>query len=214
MKVAADTDSPSVVVSVRQTEELSAKAKGHPEATVVAYVERAFDRLDLPYRINWDLPPVGGIPDPKRDKREALRYWSKQIRSSAVEGLSKDADLLLTSRNGGGIGYVGQNAAICPAGTLTEDYASDMREWVLKDDPRHPIYGTLHELGHSLGSKHDANWGRTWIDDDERAWYRTPCAHAGTVNQQGEQQPPRPEGYEKRDCLYFADGAAEYMRLK
>lgn len=214
MKVAADTDDPTVEVSVRQTEELSARGKCHPEATTVAYVQRAFERLDLPHEIRWDLPPVADVPDPKEDKRAALRYWSGQIKDGTVDGLAKDADLLLTTLNGGGVGYVGMNAAVCPAGTLTEDYATDLREWVSSDDPRHPVFGILHELGHLLGSKHELNWGRTWTDDAETAWYRTPCAHPGTKNQRGEEQVPRPEGYEKRDCLYFAAGAAEFMRFK
>jgi len=82
---------------------------------------------------------VAGLPDAKEDKRAALRYWSERIEGETVDGLAKDAELLLRTPNGGGVGFVGMNAAICPAGTLTEDYATDLREWVTSDDPRHPV---------------------------------------------------------------------------
>ena len=213
-KIESNSPDPAVGVSVYQTEELTARAGHNPEETAVAYVARAFERLGLPYRVDWDFPPVAGIPDPTRDKRGALRTWVQRVKSGGVPGLAKDANLLLTTLNGGGMANPRVGAAICPAGTLTRDYSTDLVEWVPRGDPRHPVFGILHELGHCLGSKHDLNWGRTWRDDAERAWYRTPTAFAGTVNVQGEGQAPQPAGYEKRDWLSFAADAGPHLRLR
>lgn len=206
------TGDPAVEVSVRQTEELSAVGKGHPEETVVAYVERAFDRIDLPARLVWDLRPVGGVPDPKTDKRAAFRHWAGQVKRGQMPGLAADANLLLTTLEGGGMAQVGGSTALCPAGALLEHYATDLVEWVPKSDPRHPVFGVLHELAHCLGSSHLDNWGRTWIDHAERAWYRTPTAHPDTTSRQGARHERGPAGYERRDWLSFAVDAGPFVR--
>lgn len=93
MKSASNTTDPEVTVSVRQTEKLSAKGKGHPETTAVAYVTRAFERLDLPYRIDRDFHPVAGLPDPRQDKREVNRTWVQRVKVDAVPGVAPGANL-------------------------------------------------------------------------------------------------------------------------
>lgn len=207
---------PVVEVSVRQTGALSRRAKGHPERQVVRYVERAFERLEVPYRVVWDLPPVQDVPPSKpgrEAKRAQLDEWAKLMRNGAPH-VRKDSNLLLTDRAGGGISYLGKRAAIAPGGTLTED--ADMAEWVGPDDPRHCVYGTLHELGHNLhAGGHERSWGRTWLDESTESWNRTPMGHGGGgVNLCGERNEPNREGYAKRDHLYFADCAREHIQIR
>lgn len=211
------SDGPTVEVSVRQTGDLSKRAKGHPEEQIARYVERAFERLGLPYRVVWDLPPVQDVPPSrpgKEGKQAQLSAWSKLLKDDHPPHVRKDSNLLLTDRSGGGISYLGRKAAVAPGGTLTED--ADMAEWVRPGDPRHCVYGTLHELGHNLHSGgHDRNWGRTWLDEATRSWNRTPMGHGGGgVNLCGERNDPRREGYEKRDHLYFADCARDHVQIR
>ena len=212
-----DPDRPTAEVSIRQTGDLSKRAKGHPEEQIARYVERAFERLDLPYRVVWDLPPVQDVPPSgkgKEAKRAQLKRWSKLVRAEDEPYVRKDSNLLLTDRAGGGISYAGKKAAVAPGGTLTED--ADMAEWVRPDDPRHCVYGTLHELGHNLhDGGHERAWGRTWIDEETKSWNRTPMGHGGGgVNLCGERNEKNREGYEKRDHLYFADCAREHVQIR
>lgn len=207
---------PVVEVSVRQTGDLSKLAKGHPEEQVAKYVQRAFERLGVPYRVVWDLPPVQEIAPstPGREgKRTQLNQWSKLLNDGRTAYVRKDSNLLLTDRKGGGISKLGKRAAIAPGGTLTED--ADLAEWVSPDDPRHCVYGALHELGHNLHSGgHEQSWGRTWIDEQTKSWNRTPMGHGGGgVNLCGEQNEPNRKGYAKRDHLYFADCAREHIQI-
>ncbi|MFC4552815.1 MULTISPECIES: hypothetical protein [Halorussus] len=212
-----DVDRPTVEVSVRQTGHLSRRTKGHPEEQVAKYVERALDRLDLPYRVVWDLPPVQDVPPTakgKEAKQRQLKKWSEHIKEGKQPHVRKDSNLLLTDRAGGGISYAGKKAAIAPGGTLTED--ADLAEWVTPDDPRHCVYGALHELGHNLhDGGHEHAWGRTWIDEETKSWNRTPMGHGGGgTNLCGEKNDPRKEGYEQRDHLYFADCAREHIQIE
>ncbi len=208
---------PAVEVSVRQTGDLSKRAKGHPEEQVATYVERAFERLGVPYRVIWDLPPVQEIAPSKpgrENKRRQLDQWSERLADERTPHVRKDSNILLTDRAGGGISKLGKRAAVAPAGTLTED--ADLAEWVAPDDPRHCVYGTLHELGHNLhAGGHERSWGRTWVDEETKSWNRTPMGHGGGgVNLCGERNDPRPEGYPKRDHLYFADCAREHIQIR
>lgn len=215
MKELTNTDVARIEVSVRQTAELSAKAKAHPENQLAAYLERAFDRINVPYKVVYDLPPVGdNFPPSDAGKREQLKEWSDRINADAP-GIQKDSNILLTNRPGGGMAYSGAKAAIGPGGTLTEDF--NMREWVLKDDPRHCIFGCLHELAHNVtehGQSHVHQPGTTRADDSEEAWYRTPASNAGDTNLCGKWNPERPEGYEKRDCLYLSECFRDHMNIK
>lgn len=212
MQVASNTDRPRVEISVRQTQRLSKTAKAHPEQQAVAYIERAFKRLNIQYKITWDLPPVPA-PDPHGAKKETLDWWVQQMQDDAVEGIEKDADLLLTSLNGGGITYTNQRAAICPAGTLTKDF--EMADAVAPDDPRHCLYGILHELGHALSASHDDNWGETEVDDENQIWYRTPTvASVPNRNRNGDKQRPKPKGYTKLDRLYYPVGARDHLLIR
>lgn len=218
MEEHTNTDRPQVEISIRETAHLASTHKDHPEEQVCAYVERAFDRLNLPYRIVCDLPPVDGIPAPGEGKKAQLDAFSEQL--NADDGLPhvcKDSNLLLTDRDGGGLSWAGMKGAIGPAGTLDQSY--DMAEWVTPNDPRHCVFGCLHEIGHNMYARggHDNGWGRAWTDVDEdggQVWYRTPMATPDDHNACGEFNEPRPNGAQKRDCLYYADCARDEMKIR
>lgn len=214
MQELTNADDDRVEVSVRMTSHLAAKAKSHPERQAAKYIERTFRRLDVRYRVVWDLPPVEGIPTTDAGKRAQLDAWSKKLNAAEpVPEVCKDSNILLTDRRGGGIAYSKLKGAIAP-GAVYEDY--EIAEWVTKKDPRHPFFGMLHEMGHNLAphSGHDETWGRLWVEAAEEAWYRTPAAAAGKVNLCGEENDEPVDAYEKRDCLYFAECARDHLLIR
>lgn len=132
------------------------------------------------------------------------------LNAVGVPDAGRDANLLLTAAKGGGLSAVGGWAAIAPAGTLTEEF--DLVDTCSPGDPRHVIYGALHELAHCLGSSHARPWGRAWADHERRAFHRTPETHPDRTNACGEYVPLRPEGYERIDHLYFSECTGRQLR--
>lgn len=218
MQEYTNTDRPRVEISIRATAHLASKHKHHPEQQVRKYVERAFERLNLPYRIVSDLPPVEGIPAPGEGTDAQLDAFSDQLNADdPLPAVCKDSNLLLTDRDGGGRSFLGMKGAVGPGGTL--DQQCDMAEWASPDDPRHCIFGCLHEIGHNLSRRagHDNGWGQAWTDvasSGGQFWYRTPMATPDDHNACGEWNAPRPDGSAKRDCLYYADCAREEMKIR
>lgn len=220
MKTASNTGTP-LRISVRQTAQLAAKGKGWPERTLVPYLQRAFDRLDVPYEIVWDLPPVEGIPSAAGGKTPQLTAWSNALNGEGnwsdgpVPAVCKDSNILLTDRAGGGLSYGRMKAGIAP-GRLLEDYG-EMVEWVTPDDPRHTVFGFLHEVAHNIGThgnQHRKSFGRVWQDADAQAWYRTPTGTPNEVNLCGTENDKKRNDWEKRDCLYFADCAKHHLLIR
>lgn len=203
---------PAVEVSLRQTGELDQRAGRNPERTIARYVERAFDRLDIPYRIVYDLPVEIDAPPVGAGKETALRWWRSALNGARVSDTGVDANLLLTAANGGGLSAVGGWAGIAPAGTLTDEY--ELVDACSPSDPQHVVYGTLHELAHCLGSSHDIPWGRAWIDHERREFHRTPEFHPAKRNACGEYVPPRPDGYARVDHLWFSECTGRQLRAQ
>lgn len=211
-------ETPTVCVSVRQTHRLTDDNGRAPERQVAKYIRRAFTRLGVPFEVTFDHPPLD-IPDdpPETGKRTQLDALTDAVnRDDPIEGVQKDANLLLTRREGGGLSWPGGKAGIAPAGTLTRKTGGPLREWVTPDDPRKCVYGALHELAHMLSPhrEHADGWGVAWCRDDQRAYYRTPLVATADENLCGERVEKRKEGYEKRNCLYFAQCAAEHIEIQ
>lgn len=207
-----DADDSAIEVSLRQTGELARRAGRSPERTLARYVERAFDRLDVPYRIVYDLPVEVDAPAVGAGRQKALRWWRTALNSARVQDTGRDANLLLTAAKGGGLSAVGGWASIAPGGTLTEEF--ELVETCSSDDPQHVVYGALHELAHCLGSSHARPWGRAWIDHERREYHRTPESHPDRRNACGEYVPPRSEGYARVDHLSFSECAGRQLRSR
>lgn len=216
MEELTNTDKNRIEVSVRQTEHLSAKAKGHPERQVAQYLARAFKRLDIPYKVVYDFEPLQDFPEPSEGKKVQLQTFSDRMNASdPIPGVMKDSNLLLTDRDGGGMAWPKLKGCIGPGGTLTEDF--EMAEWVTPDDARHCVYGCLHEVAHNIGTHgndHQVSFGRVWQNDDAKAWYRTPTGTPGALNLCGDENDSRNPNYEKRDCLYYADCARDHLLIR
>lgn len=207
-----DADDSAIEVSLRQTGELTHRAGRNPERTLARYVERAFDRLDVPYRVVYDLPVEIDAPAVGAGRQNALRWWRAALNSARVQDTGRDANLLLTAAKGGGLSAVGGWASIAPGGTLTEEF--ELVETCSSDDPQHVVYGALHELAHCLGSSHARPWGRAWIDHERREYHRTPESHPDRRNACGEYVPPRPEGYARVDHLSFSECTGRLLRSR
>lgn len=203
-------DGQVVDLSLRQTGELAGRVGRAPERTVGRYVARAFDRIGVPYRIRYDLPVEADAPANAAGKHEALQWWRSMLNEVGRADAGRDANLLLTAATGGGLSAVGGWAAIAPAGTLYEEF--DLVDTCSPDDPRHVIYGVLHELAHCLGSSHKVPWGRAWPDHERREFHRTPEAFPDRTNACGEYVPRRPEGYARVDHLYFSECTGQQLR--
>lgn len=218
-KVRTNMDSPPVEITIRQTAELAARAKGWPEEVASRYLQRALDRLDITYRLAYDLPPMGSqgqgqgqtaddtFPSETADGKQAVfAAWRKRLNNGDVHPTAKDANVLLINQAGGGMSTVGGWTSVAPGGTLTQDFG--LREWANPGDPDHCVYGILHEVAHCLGMEHDPNWGDAWNDAEADAYYRTPTASAGTTGPDGETH-PQPTHDEKRDLLAYHSAARQ-----
>lgn len=199
-----------IEVTLRQTGELERVAGRRPERTVARYVERAFERIGVPYRIVYDLPAAADAPTIGAGKRAVLRWWRGALAAMPVPETGRDVNLLLTAASGGGLSAVGGRVGVAPGGTLTREF--ELLETCSPGDPQQVVYGTLHELAHCLGSSHDEPWGRAWIDHERREYHRTPEAHPDRTNACGEYVPPRPEGYARVNHLSFAECTGRQLR--
>lgn len=210
----ADADVQPVEVSVRQTTHLTEKASTAAEDQGARYVERALDRLGVPYKLVWGLPPISECPTADAGKFEQLYEWKDRVRNRDEPMIMKDANLLLTDREGGGASYSTKKTGLAP-GAVYDDYP--LAEWVTPDDDRHPFFGMLHELAHLVGVRtdgHTKTWGRTWYDDDSKTWNRTPMGNGGSGKLCGRDNPANGRGWPQRDHLYFAKCARNHLLVR
>lgn len=226
MRTRTNTDVNELEVSVRMTSHLAAKGKSHPERQAVKYLDRALDRLNIPYTIKWDLPPVEGLPKASEGKKTQLSEWSNRLNDeeNPAPEVCKDSNVLLTDRDGGGMAYGRMKGAIAP-GAVYEPYdemrleegESELRDWVTPDDDEHSFFGFLHEFSHNVsthGGSHKQSWGEVWHAENEEVWYRTPTASPGEINLCGNVNAKAKPEWEKRDCLYFPDCARHHLLIR
>jgi hypothetical protein len=207
----SDGDMSPVEVSLRRTSHLAEKDDASAEDQGARYVERAFDRLGVPYKLVWGLPPVSACPTTDVGKSKQLQKWTDRVKNRDEPKIMKDANILLTDRESGGSSYPTTKAGVAP-GAVYDDYP--ITDWVTPDDDRHPFFGMLHELAHQLSvptDGHTKTWGRTWYDEDSETWNRTPMGNAGSGKLCGRENPPNEKGWPQRDHLYFAECARNHL---
>lgn len=211
-------DETKAVLAIHTSTKLEDQNGRAPDRQFAMYVARAFRRLHIPYRVVYDLPTVD-TPDGTR--LEKLKDFAKQLPD--LEYQAKDANLLLTCESGGGgWAYPYGNAGQIACGDLDSDYP--IKDHVSRDDPRHSVFGGLHEIGHMMSQRphggHGFSWGRTWTVDENEEWHRTPRGNASKndagyrTNHCGEVCAPEPDGYERRDHLHFAECARNHMLIR
>jgi len=153
------------------------------ERMVARYAARAFEEAGYGYEVVYNLVPEQP-PDEKSNcsAGDAPQWWRDRVQLEDVPVLRKDANVLMLDANGGGCGAIAGKYGTTPARNIDE-----AREWteVGHDDWHRNMHGTLHEIGHQLGARHDhvdeqegrQHWGSAWIaedDDGEMWWHRTP----------------------------------------
>lgn len=152
---------------------------------VARYAGRAFEEAGYGYELTYNLLPVEP-PDEKSNcsAGDTPQWWERRVETGAVEPLGKDANVLMVDANGGGCAGVGRNYGTTPGRHIDEQRAH--REIAVgNNDWQRNMHGTLHEIGHQLGARHDhewgvdgkQHWGAGWVeetDDGEIWWHRTP----------------------------------------
>jgi hypothetical protein len=177
------TDKPPIKMTIHMSGELIDTNGRIGEKMVALYAARAFEQAGYGYEITYNLL-AQQPPDQASNcsAGEAPQWWGNRVRFGEVKVLRKDANILMTNAGGGGCGAIGGLYGTTPGNNINE-----MREWhpIGTDDWQRNMHGTLHEIGHQLGARHDheddvdgqQHWGAGWNETDENGttwWHRTP----------------------------------------
>lgn len=161
-------EAPEVHVGVYSTTALVETNGRAPEAVACRYLATALEDMGLNYRLRRDFAPVD-LPAGE----DRLTRWVERDRPWTA----KDANVLLTAQDGGGVSFVGGRFGHAPAIHIDE-----VVDWERTGDSlvQRNIHGILHEVGHMLGASHDHDHtepgmqhpGMGW--NEAGFWHRTP----------------------------------------
>jgi hypothetical protein len=176
-------DAPEVHVALYSTRALVETNGLVPEIVAGRYVANALEDAGLNYLVRRGYESVDLAVD---EPRATLREW----RSTARAWTAKDANVLLTDRESGGLAYVGGGYGFAPGGRIDE-----VVEWRPTGESglQRNVHAVLHEVGHMLGASHDhddeqegrQHPGMGW--NEAGYWHRTPTvAGHGYPNRCGE----------------------------
>ncbi len=185
LKAPPPGEGPPIRMSVRPSVKLLERNGRAGPPMVARYAARAFEEAGYGYEIVYNLMPEQP-PDEKSNcsAGDAPQWWRERVELDAAERLVADANVLMLDADGGGCAGVGRKYGTTPGRNIDEE-----RQWreiaVGDDDWQRNMHGTLHEIGHQLGARHDhdpsqegqQHWGAGWIeetDDGEMWWHRTP----------------------------------------
>lgn len=207
-----DNEGTPVGVSVHTSDLVYDRNGRAAEHTVVQYLAHALQQAGRNYEIDFNFPiQEPDLEETKRlGKQELYDWWRSQVNGDPEFEPRKDSNLLLTDREGGGLGAIGGWVAITPARNISE-YARHEWTGTGEDGQVRNTYATLHECSHNLGMQHNPHWGNGWNDGGK--WHRTITVSAnGVKNLCGEWVEKRQHDREVR-YLFYHDCALEHFEI-
>ncbi|MFB6265180.1 MAG: M12 family metallo-peptidase [Bradymonadaceae bacterium] len=186
---------PPIEMTIHSSVELLRRNGRTTERMIALYAAKAFEDAGYAYEIVHNLRAQRPPNETSVCKEEgASNWWGSRVGSGDVRTLRKDVNILTLDSNGGGCGAIAGRWGTTPGRNIDEE-----REWTAtgKDDWHRNMHGTLHEIGHEIGARHDhdkdqpgkQHWGRGWNEDlgsGNGVWHRTPnVAGNGAPNQCG-----------------------------
>lgn len=202
-----DTGRETIELAIYQTRDLVGMNGRIPEQMVALHAAEAFDRAGYDYRITYNHVALDSPSETAVCGDDCPLSW---LRDEGMAGNlpnhAKDSNLLITSADGGGCGYVGGTYATAPGGEI--DYSSGL-SLEGTDSRQSNFLACIHEIGHNLGLHH--NDGMAWVEGDD--WVKTPM-----VDQKGSNNCGEPVPYEndlqRVNRLEFADCAVSKFLVR
>lgn len=192
---ASPDDKPIVGLTIYSSVALLERNGRVGEQMVANYAANAFEEAGYGYEITYNFFPERP-PDEKSNcsAGDAPQWWADRVRQLQIEKRAKDANIMMVDARGGGCGAVGGLY-----GTTPGRHIDELRAWkpVGTGDWHRNMHGTLHEIGHQLGARHDhddeaegqQHPGSAWNEEGPEGktwWHRTPTtAGNGAPNRCG-----------------------------